>query len=602
MIEPNALARCLWKPFLADISRGGPVYFTFSAELVRELLSQEGHEASDPISEVCDAARRLYFVAGSEATLHEDALDVTESGRSLAIILVCQQVLAVEAMVRDPHAHGFSENAYFPRLRQLMSPLLEIVSTNPFHFAEFEAIWRAFARDIRSVPGHSDASITFRFGVETGVNKARAFPLSQALLTLEDLKVIAQRGKRLLENVSPTDAWRILRQLRYHLSRRAQRLIALGVFRERVVDQVMNYLKVAEPERMHRAAERGVQLNQEDIIIFRDTSDWFEVVYRAYLRAPGSPRDNDEARIQAELIKRVASDSFLLFVLTELGDSWVCSSRTMTIEPGESFLVVGEPACMADVDQWLRRYGIESSQVEGPDGSGGGLGHYAVTQRTLSRTSREIALRNGRASSVDTGSYPAAYHWTGGLAVDARGSKFVREYLPTHIDFKGAIVPFDELETVNGRYTSAEAFVSSLAHATDDSSFEVGFPGGRTARLSVAVSRYPGEPRIGYPVDADGVLDVGLVTAGADDFVVSGFSENSREYERGFDIRSCALLLKALRARNGHQLPPTSVEVIRLRVRASKIPDTVRCVMLRLLGDDARLPSRLCAELGLNVD
>src|SRR5262249_40771872 len=163
-----------------DIAKGGPVYFTFSAELVRTLLSERGHATADPILEVCEAARQLYFIAGDDAVLREHALDVGAGGRSLAIILVCQQVLAVESMVRVPV--GFSENAYFPRLRRLMSPLLAERSNNPFDFAEFEAIWRALGRDIRSVVGSADASITFRFGVESGVNKARAFPLSQALL------------------------------------------------------------------------------------------------------------------------------------------------------------------------------------------------------------------------------------------------------------------------------------------------------------------------------------------------------------------------------------------------------------------------------------
>jgi hypothetical protein len=595
LIEPADLAGCLWKPFPEDISGGGPVYFTFSAELVRTLITEGGYGTSDPVSDVCAAARQLYSIAGNEAVLHEDALDVGPSGRSLAIVLVCQQVLAVESMVRDPN--GFSENAYFPRLRRLMSPLLDEVSTNPFHFSEFEAIWRALARDIRSIPGYSDASITFRFGVESGVNKARAFPLSQALLTLEDLRVIALRTRR-LERASPADVWRILRQVRHHLSRRAQRLIGLGVFRERVADQVISYLKVADAQPTPRDEEQA-RTAQRDIIVFRDTSDWLEAAYRAYLRSPESARDHDEARIQAELAKRIGSGSFLLLALTELGDCWVCANRTMTIQPGENFLIVGEPACMPDVDQRLRQYGIDSTQLEGSDGSAGRLGPCVVMQRMLSPAGMEITVRNGRASSVGHAPGPAAYHWSGGLAVDARGSKFLREYLPTHVEFSDGMLPFEQLESVNGRYISAESFVSSLAHTTEDTTFEIGFPGGRTARLSVGISRLPREPGVGYPVDADGSLDVGLVGVSADDFVVSGFYETSPHHGNGFDIRSCALLLRALRARIGQQLSPTSVAEARRRVQASKIPDAVRGAMLRLLVEDVRLPSRLCIDLGI---
>lgn len=597
MIDPAALASCLWKPFLGDISNGGPVYFTFSAELVKKLLLEEGHPADDPVLEVCDAARQLYCITGSEAVLREDALKVGTSGRSLAIILVCQQVLAVESMVRDPN--GYSENAYFPRLRRLMSPVLGEVSSDPFDFAEFEAIWRALARDIRSVPGSSDTSITFRFGVESGVNKARAFPLSQALLTLEDLRVVALRGKRQLEKASPTDIWRILKQVRYYLSRRARRLIDLGVFRERVADQVLNYYKLADAGLAIRDEERARQ-TQVDVFVFRDTSDWLEPVYRAYLRAPDSTSDHDEARIRAELAKRITSGSLFIFPRTELGDSWLCSNRLITVQPEENFLVVGEPAVMADVGQKLRQMAIDSIELSGSEGAGASLGPYLVMQRKLAAGATEVTVRNGRASSVGRGGSPASYHWHGGLAVDGRSSKFLSDYLPTHVEFSGDELPFGKLDSVNGRHMSAESFISSLSEIADDTTFEIGFPRGRVARLSVAVSRLPREPAVGHAVGADGSLDVGLVGIAGNNRVVTGFFETSGHDVSGFDIRACALLLRALRAEVGEEVLPASVARARVRLQASKIPEPVRNVMLRLLVEKVRLPSQLCVELGIN--
>jgi hypothetical protein len=597
LIEAADLARCLWKPFLGDIAKGGPVYFTFSAELVRTLLSEQGHTTGDPVLEVCEAARQLYFIAGNDAVLREYALDVGASGRSLAIILVCQQVLAVESMVRDPK--GFSENAYFPRLRRLMSPLFAEISNNPFDFAEFEAIWRALARDIRSVAGSTDASITFRFGVESGVNKARAFPLSQALLTLEDLRVISMRGKHRLQNASLVDIWRVLKQLRYHLSRRARRLIDLGVFRDRVADQVSSYLKVADAG-LPRREEVRARLTQLDITVFRDTSDWLEPVYRAYLRAPDSLRDHDEARIQAELAQRIAGAPFLTLPLAELGDSWLCSNRAMTIQPGECFLVVTDPLPVSDIERRLRQHGIDSAEVPDSEGAAGKLGPYLVTPRRLAAGTSQISVRNGRASSVDGGSSPTTYHWRGGLAVDPRGSKFLRDYLPTHIDFSGSSLLFEQLESVNGRYMTADSFKSSLASMTDDSAFDIGFPDGRAARLSVAISRLPKEPQVGHPVRADGTLDIGLVGVTTHTQLVSGFCETPSYHVPGFDVRSCALLLRALRVQAGEEMSPASVAKIRLRLQASNIPTAVRDVVLRLLVKEVRLPSQLCVTLGIN--
>jgi hypothetical protein len=201
---------------------------------------------------------------------------------------------------------------------------------------------------------------------------------------------------------------------------------------------------------------------------------------------------------------------------------------------------------------------------------------------------------------VAEGSSPPTYHWRGGLAVDARGSKFLRDYLPTHVEIAGTALLFEQLEAVNGRYMTADSFRSSLTSMPDDATFEIGFPNGRIARFSVAISRLPKEPEVGHPVRADGSLDIGLAGVTAHRHLVSGFCETPCHQVPGFDVRSCSLLLRALRARTGQAVSPASIARTRLRVQQSKIPEPVRDVMLRLLVENVQLPSQLCVDLGIN--
>ena len=191
MIETPKIIELLWKPFIEEVKTGNPVYFCFHSEYLNKIFGQYGAAVSDPCQVIMDAANEFLVVENTDVYVEPEALRPIAQGFSAAIILVAQQILAAEEMVKDET--GFSENAYFPRLRAMISPDLPEISMNPFSFDDFERIWRRFAKEIMSIEGSTQASVTFQFGVEEGVNKARYFPLSQALLSREDLLLLTHR-------------------------------------------------------------------------------------------------------------------------------------------------------------------------------------------------------------------------------------------------------------------------------------------------------------------------------------------------------------------------------------------------------------------------
>ena len=109
--ENRKLAAALWAVFHDEIASGERVFFCFSQETLRGELAVVGLGAETPLVAVCAAARSCFHVEGDDVSLRPEALVPGATGISLAIVLVCQQVLAVEEMTRDGRA--FSENAYF---------------------------------------------------------------------------------------------------------------------------------------------------------------------------------------------------------------------------------------------------------------------------------------------------------------------------------------------------------------------------------------------------------------------------------------------------------------------------------------------------------
>jgi hypothetical protein len=596
--DSQRLTAVLWKPFLDDIRSGGPVFFGFSAEFLAELFRSEGIESSDPVKTICDGARRLFAVSTDDAVLTSEALRQGASGFSPAIVLACQQVLAVEEMVREPR--GFSENAYFPRLRRLMSPDLAQLSLNPFPFDEFEAIWRTLAKEIRSVPGSTDASITFRFGVETGVNKARSFPLSQGLLSLEDLRVIVSEvGLRRLRSAAPADIWRLLKRVRNRLGRRGQRLIGLGIFRDRVIDQVVAYAKKADATGTAREAVGKSPKDVLELGIYKDSTDWFSEEYRPILTVVATgDRVHSGSRLADEFTRLLQGGEGLILPPGELGDHWVCTSKAISLGPNDTFLVLGTSHSIGRVVERLGAAGVALSQSkQGIQGIGinDSLG---VLEAEISEDAlREVTVRDGRIVGTSPSVAGAQYRWIGGTCVDNRGHRFLRESLPIAIQFDGLECQIRDMRKINGHALGFDALQVAVRDATDDLNLEITFSNGRAAHLGVAICRRNSDECAGYLVDENGTIAPGVERVRKSDYAIIGSAERCRANLRGLSSVLCAQLLRGLKDNRGEVPSVELVAEIKRRVAVSRVPPQVRKVVEKLLDRDPRLPTNLVAIL-----
>ncbi len=599
MTEVESVVKALWQPLISDIKAGGPVFFCYYKDLLGELFA--GFSSDDPLEVLNRAANSLLEIDQGGVSLTSTALHPKVDGLSGAIVLVCQQVIAVEEMVKD--RSGFSEHAYFPRLRKMISEELPIQSLNPFYsFDEFERIWRKLAQEIRTFEGSSELSITFRFGVEEGINKARSFPLSQALLTRGDLFSIARNvGIKVLKNSSRDRLWNLMRSEKGRLRRRAQNLMGLPFLRDRILDQVQLFTANLDPQKIVADVERHAVENLE-MRFYKDSIDWLTEEFRIYLFDPStSSRIDDDFRIHSLLHEQLSRAGYLILPPSSIGDSWILSRDELPICSGDTFLIV------AGEDYLNHAYRVLSSVFKNfapnsihPVRFGLSPHHRVAEVNVAQGTNVEFYIRSGKVvNSPQKNSY--TYNWIGGLCVDSRGNYFLPDYLPAKIRFSDAEYNLTQVASINGRAIPFEHLRNSINALSDNTVYELQFSGGRKARLGVAIKRPNSSDRMGYSLSSTGVLPVMLDRVLDSQTAIIGFNVPPGLEVQAYPAATCAMLLQELQAGNGAKLNAGDSELVRKRVELALAPDDVKRLIGLLLDTKGQISPQARALFGLDA-
>src|SRR4051794_27180082 len=91
MDKARTVANRLWSLFLPSIKAGNQIYFCFSRQLIRATLGDQFQ--GDAVEGFFSLASQFYSVSGSISSIDEAVFKEDDSKRSLAIIIIAQQVL-----------------------------------------------------------------------------------------------------------------------------------------------------------------------------------------------------------------------------------------------------------------------------------------------------------------------------------------------------------------------------------------------------------------------------------------------------------------------------------------------------------------------------
>jgi hypothetical protein len=570
------LVSALWDLFSGDIESRGAVFFSFSQETLRDHLRAKAIESDSPLKTVCDAALTCLRVCSHSVALMPDALTPLSCGRSMAIVLVCQQVLAVEEMTRD--ASRFSENAYFPRLRALISKDLPFLSLNPFSFAEFRDIWGTFEREILACKGGSSETVTFKFDDFTGGKRAKQFPLSQALLSRGDLVELNSHARATrLRSGTLREAWDEIRRCRFYLGRRAQRLINAGLLREEIVEQVRRFTHRVSPLPSLSGAS-SIEVGQLHLGIAIDSADWFEQQYRAFVMRPGSRSPlQDDALVAQKLESLLHERSYLILPFSESERYWSCQESDVEIASGDTVLVLAKPQGMQRARAVLD--GLIPS-VPLPEQSIAPLGRLSGFQVCpvilTSDNGFVIKVRKGRLHQEQANpSQTSSFEWIGGLCVEKRSRKYLRDALPTAVRFGSQQIAIRDLVMAGGFSMSWTTFERSLGTLQTDVSYELRFPNRRVARLSVAVLPRVTPERVGFPISDCHLVSPRLRQLGELEPALIGYLEPERKVSPA-SIQELSELIRAVKERRPLDISQSECAVLLNRIEASTAPPAVK--------------------------
>lgn len=600
MIDSKVLISVLWSPFLEEIRKGGPVYFCFYRDMLTSLFNKHRIEG-DPI-EILNSCARSCLIVGTDVELKPEVLHPQIDGRSSAIILVAQQVLAVEEMVRD--RSGLSDNAYFPRLRNLISSDLQHSRSNPFSsFDEFEKIWRTLANEVRAIQGSSDRSITFRFGEEEGVDKARSFPFSQALLTREDLNTLAIKiGLDFLRKSDPGGLWARIRSEKSMLRRRSQRLLGLTFLRERIIDQVRAFAKSVDDQTIISENTKASKLKSFEIRFYKDSVDWLTDEFRAYLISEGGERSDDEELIRDVLKREIGTRGFFILPPGDLGDSWSKSPFDAEIQSGDTFLIVGTDSEIARawkiIKTFYQELEVRCNKVDFPF-----LGEIFVQQIVWpSEVLGTIKIRNGSIVEKLGQDKTTLGRWIGGFSVDSRGEKFLLNALPRKATFGDETYDIGSIVSINGAKIDFAYFESSLAELKEDQTYEVEFPGRKKIRLGIAIARGDSTDRMGHSIDDSGKISPILDRINEASQALVGYRHQTEISSTSFSPIHCAMILRDLRFRENPQtLSESDIKYIIAGVKSAAIPDEAKLSILKLIEGEKSLSKMVQLEIGLGA-
>lgn len=581
MDEAGRIVGALWSLYMPEIASGHAVYFCFSQDSVREALKEIGIVSDSPIKVICDAARQCFDISTRQATLRKDALVRRAEGRSMAIVLVCQQVLAVETMIDDGRV---SRNAYFPRLRELMSSQLPRDRQCPLSAEEFVQIWRTFQQEIESCEGCTDATVTFQFERYTGSNKTRGFPFSQALLSRADLLELQQHARRdRLVSRRGDEAWREVRAANRYLSRRAQKLVSEGSLHEEILEQVRQFLERSPTSSAN--APRRSETKTFQLGIGIDPDDLLSERFFAFVQRKGSSTPiHDEAVVRDKLTDLLPGGGYTFCPPSDTDEYWVVQDRDVKVSAGRSFVIVA------------RGFGMQHARavLDGlipplpvPEECCRALGQSAdirVCRVELPQGSNlEITFRGGRiGESRNSVSTVSIYEWLGGVCVDLRARKYLREALPDAVRFGPIQFAISDLVGVGDRDTSWRELKKRLDALQTDATLDLSYPNGSIARLSIATMPRSAPVRAGFLINLDGTIAPQLQLLDEGAHAVVGYSELAPGV-RPASMAELAALVRDMRDRKRNQYSADEHQALCSRVQASRAPSVLKGLILEFL-------------------
>lgn len=459
MDKTRLIANRLWSIFLPSIRAGNQMYFCFSRQLIRASL--EDIFDGDAVEDFFDLASKFYLVRGTSCSLDETIFDTDQNGKSLVILLIAQQVLVVEDMVSEG---GITEEAYFPRLRSRISTQLGSGSHIPISSAQFNKVWDTFKSEIIK-SGAKESAVTFFKGL--GSNVHRSFPMSQALLSSQDLISLFEKfpNDLNLQRTSDESLYNLIFKLRYSISSRARNVLRVNWLRQRLLNQIRNFSSVARTE-IREIETRLKRLQEIEIRVYAD--DIFDDAFELRGVSPKGEYIEDLTTVHNAIQNRLDKAPCIFFGLTAERDYWTLLSSDRELNPGETLVILTSEKLESKAQSILKGYWSNFKDVIEPVKLSDGFISYLLKIPVSQQKS--LTIQDGLLTSKAA---RGALVWQGGICVDQRSNRFLIGFPPDSLSSNGIIIKNEETLQVADRSTTVRKFLEEIKDLRQEHFFTV---------------------------------------------------------------------------------------------------------------------------------
>ncbi len=479
------MVQALWSDYIDLIKRGAPIYFTFTKDLLEHILNKHEVEFVDSCELINKLAARYFIVEGEMAFLSDDVFVPGDNGFSSVILLVCQQVLVVEEMVR---CENFSENAYFPRLRAFMSEDLGEISQNPFYYEDFENIWKVLAKEVYSI-GNNKNCITFDFQNKKGASKAKRFPLGQALFTREDIvRLIDSIGRVRVQKARPEKLIPLISANKKCLKKRGKYLITLPWVQYKLVEQLKVFANSNENLEYLRKEVEKSQINSSGLYskIYLDNQDWLSTEYVINVFDPNNDLVQDFALVKHTLKNEIGDIGYRVLTPTLLGDSWRITDDKYFPIVGDKVFVLFRKDKKDTAKLIINRCFELDEEIEPQEFSRvDKIGYFKVK---ISKTTKINAFvsKGLFVEGPDRTEDEEEILFTGGIAVNKSQNRFSSNFLPDSIIINGNEHMLKGKITINSFVSTFESFREEVKSISENQDYSILLESGIKFKLKVA--------------------------------------------------------------------------------------------------------------------
>lgn len=507
MSTANKVVEALWSEFSAFIEKGIPVYFTFTNDLVEEILVREDIPFHTGRELINSEVRELVDIIGDHVYLKHDALVEIVDGFTAAILFVCQQVLAVEEMIST---EDHSENAYFPHLREYISNQLEPLSQNPFEYNEFEKIWRTLSKEIFKI-SHNPKCVTFSFEQASGTNKARRFPLSQALYSKEDvIRLIDKVGYTNIRSNDEDYVYRCITSNKSILSRRGRRITSYIWMKDALVRQVKSLTESIGDVNIIKEvlAKKRTDIEQLRVKIYVDNIDWFSSEYVINLFDKANNLISDITIINHFFNTKIFGENYKVFVPSTDGDCWIISDDEYIPLANDELMVAYAIDNKVAIKGWIIDYfNIQVEEIK-EDIISRSKEVLVFRFRINPNNINDISIKSGAICIRDQVKKKKEVTFKGGICVNINQDRFSCHYLPTHFMYKDQEYSLSGVVKINEAYHDFDEFRLEVKDILQDQEYTIEVGELMSFKLKVASDNNKIKKRVVYQYYKKQVLPI----------------------------------------------------------------------------------------------